>query len=551
MKQKLFFLMLTLLFLSVTSMNAQVQIGGTAGPNSSAILDLNPDEGDATLGLKLPVIALGDVSVFQLSGPAEDADGITVYNSSDATTGGSGKGIYVWEGKWVFTGKSGQIIPVENPVTNITITSAGDVVVINSGDQLQLTAHLEPTVPTNPILNWTIVYDPAVTAGSATIDGTGLITAVRGGLVTARATATDGSGVYRNFVFDVIPGEDEVPEIAVTKIRITSDDDITYVNSGSDLQLTATVEPDNATNKTLKWTIGYDPAAVAGSATVDQTGKVTGVKVGNVTVRATAADGYGAYRTFPISVRPTTIPTAISVTTVSGLTSAVVGRTVQMEANIDPVSAFNSVMWSIEEGDETYASVSATGLVTSLATGTARIIATSIASADVTGYLDLTFTSPILPPTTGANIGTGNYQTYKFGTTWWMVENSHEGTWDKNYYGDDIEKVDYYYAKTNALTACAGDWSLPTLAQANELIAYLSLSATEEEKNLWMTPLHGMLGTGIDAINWDQQSLYPLAQSPWIVSGDWLCLTTEKSGSMSKGAPGAHRRMTIRCVLNE
>lgn len=58
------------------------------------------------------------------------------------------------------------------------------------------------------------------------------------------------------------------------------------LTAGETLQLTATVQPENATDRTVTWT-SSDPAI----ATVDATGLVTAVAVGTATVTATTTDG--------------------------------------------------------------------------------------------------------------------------------------------------------------------------------------------------------------------------------------------------------------------
>ena len=76
-------------------------------------------------------------------------------------------------------------------------------------------------------------------------------------------------------------GGDET--VAVTEVKITSP--VTEVTVGKTITLTATVLPENATDKTVTWT-SSDTAI----ATVDSTGKVTGVKEGKVTIKAKAGE---------------------------------------------------------------------------------------------------------------------------------------------------------------------------------------------------------------------------------------------------------------------
>ena len=57
------------------------------------------------------------------------------------------------------------------------------------------------------------------------------------------------------------------------------------IKKGASLQLTATVNPSNATDRTVTWS-----SSDAAVATVDKTGKVTGVKAGTATITATAGD---------------------------------------------------------------------------------------------------------------------------------------------------------------------------------------------------------------------------------------------------------------------
>lgn len=67
------------------------------------------------------------------------------------------------------------------------------------------------------------------------------------------------------------------------------------------------------------------------------------------------------------------------------------GGTLQLVATVEPADAANrSVTYSLKSGSDTYASVSASGLVTAKADGTATVIATAKDGSGVTGELAIT-----------------------------------------------------------------------------------------------------------------------------------------------------------------
>jgi uncharacterized repeat protein (TIGR02543 family) len=73
-----------------------------------------------------------------------------------------------------------------------------------------------------------------------------------------------------------------------------------------------------------------------------------------------------------------------------------VNKTVQLTATVLPVDATNkSVTWSVKEGSEAYAEVSATGVVTGKAEGNAVIVATSVADNTKFGECTVTVTGGI------------------------------------------------------------------------------------------------------------------------------------------------------------
>jgi uncharacterized protein (TIGR02145 family) len=92
------------------------------------------------------------------------------------------------------------------------------------------------------------------------------------------------------------------PTYLVASIVISAADGATSLNAGSTLQLTATILPENATNKSVIWSI-IDGSA----ANVNETsGLVTGIGAGDVTVKCAAQDGSEIFGTYTLTVIQTT-----------------------------------------------------------------------------------------------------------------------------------------------------------------------------------------------------------------------------------------------------
>lgn len=138
----------------------------------------------------------------------------------------------------------------------------------------------------------------------------------------------------------------------------------TSIALGNTEQLTATVLPDNATNKNVTWSSSDNAVA-----TVSETGLVTAVDSGSATITATSqADGTKS------ASCAVTVTAAVSVTGVELTASefAYVGGTEQLVANVLPANAFNkTVFW--DSSDINIATISDDGLVTAVAPGNVSI----------------------------------------------------------------------------------------------------------------------------------------------------------------------------------
>jgi len=156
---------------------------------------------------------------------------------------------------------------------------------------------------------------------------------------------------------------------AVSVTAVAIEEQTSNLTAGQTLQLNAVVTPSNATLKTVTWD-SDDPNI----ASVSETGLVTAVAAGEVTITVTTIDG-----NFSDSLTITVNPVTIAVTGVSiveDLATLAKGSTSQLTAQVTPSNASdNSVLWA--SSDDSIATVSSSGLVTAKATGDVTITVTT------------------------------------------------------------------------------------------------------------------------------------------------------------------------------
>jgi len=134
------------------------------------------------------------------------------------------------------------------------------------------------------------------------------------------------------------------------------------IEAGKTATITATVKPDNASNKTVNWSSSDDSVA-----TVSAAGVVTGVKAGTATITATTADSVGLTKTCSVTVTPVK-PTGVTLDPTS--LTLLEGKTGTLKATVAPLGADQTVNWS--SSDPSVATV-ANGVVTAVKAGTATI----------------------------------------------------------------------------------------------------------------------------------------------------------------------------------
>lgn len=137
---------------------------------------------------------------------------------------------------------------------------------------------------------WTAVADVTGTSYTHTSSKKAPLTAGGKYVYTVRAynkTSKKWGGYNTKGVSVTVPKKNTTTKVMVQSVEISNVNPILQTK-GATHKLWSRVSPDNATNKTLKWTSSNPKVA-----TVDQTGKVTAVSEGKVYITATATDGSG------------------------------------------------------------------------------------------------------------------------------------------------------------------------------------------------------------------------------------------------------------------
>lgn len=148
------------------------------------------------------------------------------------------------------------------PATNIALDAYSKTMSV--GDKAKLTATVKPTDTTDKVV-WTSSNEKV-----ATVDANGNITALAVG--TTKILATAGT----------VSAECTVTVEAVKVTEVKLDKTAVSLKAGETAQLTATVLPDNAADKTVTWTSSSEKVATVVN------GKITAVAAGTATITATA-----------------------------------------------------------------------------------------------------------------------------------------------------------------------------------------------------------------------------------------------------------------------
>ena len=308
----------------------------------------------------------GETETLTATVRPDNADNRKVTWSSDktdvATVGGDGRVTAVKAGEAVVTvttedgGKTATCrVTVKAKAVNVTeVTLDRTELTLTEGETETLTATVRPDNADNKKVKWSSDKTEV-----ATVDGAGRVTAVKAGEAVVTVTTEDGGKTATCRV--------TVKAKAVNVTEVTLDRTELTLTEGETETLTATVRPDNADNKKVKWS--SDKTEVA---TVDGAGRVTAVKAGEAVVTVTTEDG-GKTATCKVTVKAKAVPVTGVEVNPWAVTLSVRG-TSKLSYTIRPADATNqNVKW--ESDNPSVATVDSDGNVRAVSAGVAKVSA--------------------------------------------------------------------------------------------------------------------------------------------------------------------------------
>ena len=287
--------------------------------------------------------------------PETTTDKTIIWTSSEssvATVDPEGLANAAGIGESVITAKCGALTAeciikvVETPATSLAIDKTS--VKMHVAESVQLTAIILPENATNKNVVWDSFNESV-----ATVNDSGLVMAEKEGSAIIRAKCGSLTALCQ---INVIDTESESISLDVSQVSLKITEKI---------QLTATVLPENTTDKSVVWS-----TSDSSIANVDKTGLVTALSIGSAAITATCGD---VSATCAVSVIPTPVE-SISF----GMMEVTLKptETVQMDATVSPPTAtIKDLVWS--SSDTSVAIVDGYGLVTAVSPGQCFVTASA------------------------------------------------------------------------------------------------------------------------------------------------------------------------------
>lgn len=235
------------------------------------------------------------------------------------------------------------VVTVEEPVKGIELSI--DRMTLITGKTKKLSYEIKPSNATNKDVTFTSSDKDVVKVSKK-----GIVEAVGPGTATVTVRTNDGYYVDKCKVTVIEP----VISIKLSYSSFT-------LSVAKSRTIDATIKPKNATNQELTWRSSNSTIA-----RVSQSGKVTALKPGTVTITCSSSDGVQATCTVKCVIGVEAVELNKSSVTLSK------GKTTTLKATIEPKNAtIKDVTWS--SSDKSIATVDKNGKVTAIKKGTAII----------------------------------------------------------------------------------------------------------------------------------------------------------------------------------
>ena len=251
------------------------------------------------------------------------------------------------------------VVTVKQYVTDLALT--GPYACMVAGETMQLNAAVTPSNASNKELTWS-----SSNASVATVNSSGLVTAVSAGKVTITAKTKDGSTITKSYSITVYAAPSQTPDVQVTDVTLDQSALTISTTDAAGAQLNATVTPANADDTSVAWSSSNEDVA-----TVDNNGHITPIAGGTTVIECRSVSNPHKFAACTVTV---TQPAAQIV--ISGKHAIEVGDETTLQAIVTPATATNkNVTWS--SSDAAIATVDGSGVVRGVANGFAFITASA------------------------------------------------------------------------------------------------------------------------------------------------------------------------------
>jgi uncharacterized protein YjdB len=247
--------------------------------------------------------------------------------------------------------KDSCLVTVRKNVETINFTES-QIVLANIGDSKKLEYIITPNDATEKAITWKSSNEQV-----CTVSDYGLVTATGPGTAIITVTTVDGGHTATCTV-----------KVIQHVTGLTLEKHVSTLKVGEQELMRASISPDNADDKTVKWTSSNNQIAI-----VDSNGNVTAKKAGDVWIKAVSNDNAEAKDSCKLTVIQPVTGVSLSK---ENITFNYAGDKLQLTATITPADASNKdIRWSSTNDN---VCVVNNGLVTAVGAGTASVTVTTV-----------------------------------------------------------------------------------------------------------------------------------------------------------------------------